>query len=774
MALAIFSAPMVMAAAPPRGGKSIDALTLGDPGSEQAHRLTADHSEIIHGGLGDSARRLLPLSPVTFDGGSITFTMKIDPQRQNYVTAKFWGSDKGAGAGRLILYADGLEVGYRREGDYDVLNQCDEEGEAPGRYFYQTLLLPPGLTQGKTSIRLKIAALGPMWYYGTTFAQYQKDLTQPSRGIYRVYTHTADRFVPDASEKQGHMPDAGVRPSPGEEVIEESKQVVIGRLRRLLAHPAMGAHAGNRRDRAARLLLMAEAYNTPWTPAYHNSRVIDQIVLDGDSMAGDFAGDPKYVAQDWPGAGPLGEAIMRTWPAIGARLDESVTIVGQTGPRRDAWAGTLRQSVDYWRTNRRSYTNQSMIVDRNIYTANRALELISPRQALPETQALDYLYQAVGIEPWLGSDPASDDGQIADAPGKGVSQPFGDHYFLVTRKGLSRELGWVGTYGETILRFTHDMVQLTGDPKIRAQLARFEAARMYFRYPGVDADGYRCMKLVSEIDNRTAHYPLSGSAYSASQIREEWWMDVPAMLKDDSVAVGAAQQALADNQYFAYVQSRLKDPDTLGMMRNVDDYAAVKALPPSSYRLPMTDGQPDFVFADEQDAVLAIKHGDTRLFVNFYYRAERGVNDAARVYELTPNITRIATVRTETQIVWSGHTYTRPDWIDSIRSKGLPPPGEDIHQAWAGDRLPISARPADAKLPAYGDWGPFVGKADFYRLQYGDYLIGMNCSETRAYSLVVPRSPGGLMNLVSKRRVAATTGLLSVPPMSTVVLYLGE
>jgi hypothetical protein len=142
------------------------------------------------------------------------------------------------------------------------------------------------------------------------------------------------------------------------------------------------------------------------------------------------------------------------------------------------------------------------------------------------------------------------------------------------------------------------------------------------------------MKLASEIDNRTAHYPLSGSAYSEPAIREAWWMETAALLQDDPMAVGAAQQSVEEGQYFAYIQSRLKDPDTLGMMRNVDEWEKVSQLPQSPRRLPMTPGQPDFAFADEENAVLALKHGETCLFINFYYRAERGVNRVARVFEL--------------------------------------------------------------------------------------------------------------------------------------------
>jgi hypothetical protein len=751
---------------------NVDTLTLGDAACERDHAVVDDHSEIIQGGLDQPARRLLPTEPVSIDGGKVAFTLKIDPQRQNYITVKLWGSDKGAESGRLLLFAEGLQVGYRHEGDYDVLNQCDDEGECPGRFLYQTVPLPISMTRGKTSIALEIRSLGPMWGYGTTFAQYQKNLTQPTRGIYRVYSHTESRFIPDASEKQGEAKPAATRPAPGEEVIAKSVDVVNGRLAKLLASPPVDSPANEVKTRAARFLLLGEAYNTPWTPAYHDPRTIDQIVRDGDSMARDCFADAKYISKDWPGAGPMGEAIINVWPAIEPKMHESLEIGTDHGIRGQVWAKVLRSSVDYWRTHRRDYTNQSMIVDRNIYTANRALQLISPGQALPEERTRHYLYQAVGLEPWLGSDVPENgaDTGVPDAPSAGVHEPFGKSYYLVTRKGLTRELGFVATYGETILHFTHDIAQLTGDENIRQQLRKLESARMYFRYPAVDADGYRCMKLASEVDNRTAHYPLGGAAYTAPNIREEWWMDVPALLSDDPISIGAAQRSLDDNQYFARIEQRLNDPDTLGMMRNVDEYKKVKSLPSSSYQFPMCDGQPDFAWADEQDAIIAIKHGNTRLFVNLYYRAERGVNGVARILELTPTISRIATVRTEFQVSSTGQFYTRPDWIDGIRSKGMPPPGQDIHQAYAGEKLPIAPRPTDAKLPKYGDFGPFVGKAEHYRVQYGSYLIQMNCSETRQCPIDVPADFAGANDLVSGKQANELSGT-SLKPLSTVVLY---
>ena len=87
--------------------------------------------------------------------------------------------------------------------------------------------------------------------------------------------------------------------------------------------------------------------------------------------------------------------------------------------------------------------------------------------------------------------------------------------------------------------------------------------------------------------------------------------------------------------------------------------------------------------------------------------------------------------------------------------------------------MPIAKRPDDAKSPKYGDWGPFLGKAAFYSLQYGDYLIGMNTTEDQAYALRVPPGYRRLPDLISGKEMEIS-GDVKVPPLSTVVLYSGK
>src|SRR5581483_46059 len=428
-----------------------DTLAIGDNASEHQHGVQLGASERFTGGLGEPAVKLLPSGTKAWESAPMEFTMKVDAEKQNYITTRLWGSDKGEELGRLVLYIDGKQLGYRGAGDYSTLNQADAEAEAPGRFFYETLPLPPFLTKGKSTVSVKVIALGPRWWYGPTFETYQKPFTKESRGIYRFYTHTDGYFVPPPEEKQGEAPNASVRPAPGEEVMEQSRKVVLDRINRMLKEEI----TANSAPKAYQIpiLFLAAAYNTEWTPAYHNPMAIERIVQLGDGRAMDFFLDNTWVSKNWIGAGPLGEAIIETWPEIGKRMQEKVQMNGNEITRGEAWSRLLKASVDYWRTHRRSYTNQSMIVDYNIYTANRGLSLIDPSLALPESHTLHFLYEAVGIEPWLGSDAGGENTGEKDVPYQNVAIPFGNNYNLITTKGVSRELGWVAGYGETILRF---------------------------------------------------------------------------------------------------------------------------------------------------------------------------------------------------------------------------------------------------------------------------------------------------------------------------------
>ncbi|MBC7856058.1 MAG: hypothetical protein IAF94_21725, partial [Pirellulaceae bacterium] len=74
--------------------------------------------------------------------------------------------------------------------------------------------------------------------------------------------------------------------------------------------------------------------------------------------------------------------------------------------------------------------------------------------------------------------------------------------------------------------------------------------------------------------------------------------------------------------------------------------------------------QPDFVFSDEEDGVVAIKNGKEIFYASLYWRARYAINNLARVHAITPTYDRIATVHIDEKFDSSGMFYSRRDWTN--------------------------------------------------------------------------------------------------------------
>jgi hypothetical protein len=755
----------ILAALPAAG--LVDTLVLGSTESEQAHRCTTENSETLTGGLGEPARQLLPPATENYQGGSVAFTMKVDPDKPNYLTARFWGSDRTRT--RLILFCEGKQVGYRHIGDIDLLDIPNGSPADAGRFFYVTTPLPEAMTQGRQELHCEIRATGPIWGYGTTFAQYQKPMTEPSAGIYRVYTHTEGCFVPPPGEKQGVAPaDPPVRQSPGPEVLDVVRARVNKEIAGLLARNELNQQ---------QLWVLARAYQIKWTPAYHQPDVLKKAVATLDATFVDFRRDPKTVQAgkaiyngDWFGIGPAATALVLLAEPLQGAFDEK--IVGANGtPRREGWAEMFAACRDWHRQHRRQYTNQSMISDTyGLYLPNRAVALLDPPKALPEAQALRYLYESAGLQPWLGSD--KDNAPL---------EPLGANYFQLTAKGLTRELGFVGYYGEVLDWMTamynasRPAVGAPGDAKLKAALIRAARARAPFRYPALDDDGNRAMRAETIVGWRDPdHYP-GDVTYTQRPTWDASAIEATAATLDP-VLLGGVQQMFDDNQFFATVAHQMKETSlraTASLLDIPDEYELIKAQAPSASRLPLAPGQPDFVFTDEEDGVLALKHGADILYASLYWRAHYAINGLARVHFIQPDMDRIAVIHEDTQFTPSGDFHTRQDWIDMGSARGgLKYPG-DLHSANAGEKLPIAKVPAGVAFKA-DDENVYAGRGDFYTLRYGRYLIGMNMTADRSFNLAVPDMGSGHATALAPHDAEIRDGQVKVGPRSTAVLYLSE
>ncbi|WP_329224997.1 Tat pathway signal sequence domain protein [Streptomyces canus] len=952
-AVAVLGLPSAPAAAAPLGTREparLDIVVLGDPDSEAAHSLTATLSDTVTGGLGQPARVLNPSVPASYWGGTLAFDVAVRPTGTTYVTVRLWGDDhddtsdeaaSGTNMWRLQLFCEGKQVGYEDQGAVDSLDILDTAPRTPGRFFFHTLPLPEKMTAGKDKVTLEIRAMGRIWSYGQDASQLYRTMTTPSRGIYRVYTHTDPCFVPPTGEVQGTAPDPKTRTG-GEEVLDAIRTRVQKDQRDLLttADPAT-------LDGWA-MQSLAEGYLWSGSPAHQNPAALDRVLqaIDGRYLA--WKSDATVMTgsdQQWQGFGRVGLVLALLWEHLGDRLDTQVTgspyaitnpgfengadtptawqmpgwaaagggtwardttvsrsgtaslklqvgttngysyvnsgarvrigsgtytygawirTDGVTGPgahidplfydangklvgsdhkvyaskgthdweyvtfvfatpagatrmemhlrlsgpgtawfddvtlvapadtttpvppvRKDAYVDMLRSSRDYWRQHFPHYSNQAQICAIGLYQTNRGLKLLAPDLALPEDRARDYLYQSIGMVPYLGPE---------DADGN-PTKPLGDTYYQVTKAGLTRELGYVGSYGEVIdwLVMMYESVtrghQGQEAPELREQMVRMTKARGSFRVIDVDKDHCRISRIETVIGWRNEVYP-GETAYASRTAWDSNPVMSAAVFKDPDI-VGWTQEMVADGQLYPQLNLQATHPWTrvgLNALRFLSrDLPEFQSLPARPGRIPTAWGRPDFVLTDEENGCVAVKNGEELLFASLYFRSRQGVNNYARVHHVTPVDQRSATVR-ERSAGTTDQTFTARDWVlwdyaindpgaSHIPPGGFPPPGDTLHQALEGDVYHLAPVPDDVPDPTLGVHFDgvetmLVGRAPFYLCEYGDYLIAMNTSTDKTVTLPARPAFGPARDLVTGKTVGAGHRP-RLGPLSTLVLYRG-
>lgn len=768
---------------PVMAAEAIDTLVFGNVQSENDHKLTAAYSDVITGGLGEPARRFLPLKagPSNTDewrGGRAAFTLKVDGSRQTYLTVRLWGGDDTTN--RATLYCDGKQVGYRQLSDIDILDQGTHGKVRPGHFHYVTHALPQALTTGKSAIQCEIRATGPIWRYGGEFTKFQKPMTDPTRGFYALVTHT-DPFIQYGGD-DGIATDYPLNPVDGSEVMDKVKTRVNAEVLKTWALKDRAPHQ-------MEMIFLARTFETPWTKGYRRPENLVGILKGADSYYAQYLSDPDIALNDkntpnpgWFGLGLLGEALKVAGPHVAKELDE--TIPGPDGhpvTRRAAYETMLLYSLEWNKRHRRLYTNQSMIKDLyGIWYNNEGLIALGSQKANSRESLIPFFYESIGLTPWTGS--LNDKGEPTYAAAEGDAKfSVPRNYYETTKKGLTKELGYVGGYGEVldwvaaIYDATRPAKGQPGDQKIRDQLVKLAQARAFFRVPNADENGYRSMRLETGIGWRDMYYP-GDVMYGQKPSWESSPLQV-AVGTGDPRLIAYAQQQIADNQFFSSIDYMLKTKTlraTIGLIDVVGEYEAIKRLPVQPGKLPMSKGQPDFVFSDEENGVVAVKNGDDILYASLYWRANYGISGVGRVHYITPTTDRLATVALDRQEYEpSGHFFTRPNnpHINGTRfSVKYPDDGE----VWtAGEQDPVARLPEGSKYVA-GEDNPYAGRADYYQLTYGPYLIAVNASADKSFELKLPPRTAPAKELVSGKLLASSLFSLNVPPETTVVVYLGR
>lgn len=771
-------------AAAPAGPTATDAQTLdtlkfGDSTSESAHQVatgfstvqattaplptdppTNAASDIVQGQFGQSARRLLGRGATgDYYGGEMSLRMSVDPVKLNYFTVKTWGGDTSDSW--MVLNVEGLELGWRH--DYlatDEMMFHQSSGWYPGAFTYRTMRLPYHLTRGKTQVTLKLRSLGKIAFYaGGSYDNRQTRMTAPTVPLYAAYTHTGAQ--PDVSAEQQGTVAAGTTASEnGDQVVANWKTAMNGHIASRLAAAASSLSPDD-------LQFLAHSYGVSWSTGYQNPAVVSQVRDALDAMVTAYAAAPTtYIGshgnESWGGyLGPAGEAARLLKTPLAADLAASGAYGGSVGTttRAAAWGTALRAGVDFGRTNRLATTNASFWAAWNTYLGNRALLALQPSLALKEAEAKRYLYEAAGINAWLGNDQPGG----GDTPVRGTA-PYGPNWFAVTSDGTTKEDCFVGgDYGEIGAEVVLWAVE-TDDSTLLAQGLKMLRARAPLRYPATDASGHAQMVVPDPIGCRNpyeigAHVNYMGRAFVQTVLAASLGANVIG-----SDLIGFAQQGVAEGKFMSQMSA-----ETLGRKRAMflpDYWAAFKAQSQTGIKLPMSDGMPDFAWADRENMVVAAKAGNERFFAVLNWRGAAAMNRLARVFVLSPSNAWIGEVGIDdVQYTPTGRLLVAGPSVEGDGS--LTPPDNPVN-ANNGQSFAIAMR-ADLSTPPATNRD--AGRADAYTLRYGKWLVAINAHPSKTYAVQVPVGFGTVADLASGRTY---TGSVTLAARSYAVFHLDD
>lgn len=774
---------------------TLDTVVFGNSASEASHNLSTgfgpvqaiaapmpsepssgNASDVITGGLGQTARRLLPRTPnADYYGGEMSFTMNVDPVQENNFTIKVYGSETSSSW--LVLNVNGYEVGWRHSYQmHDEQMLLDHSGWFPNRFFYRTVRLPWHLTKGQTSVTIKLRSLGYFAAYAPgSYDNRQQRMKEATVGVYSAYTHTGN-YLDISSEAQGTAPAAK---TPRTDITDLNaymdwwKSGVNTRVSNLLSADASTVAL------PYKVLFLAQAYGRTWSNAYQNPAVIDKSIAAIDAMVTGYSADPSGYATSGGGCnqfgnnfGEVGEALSQMWNASNATtwdnaMNATVNYGGTIGSstRRNAWSKALRASLDKSRYNRLGIVSQQLIIGWCIYTNNRGLQLVDKANSLSEPEALRYVYEAVGISPWLGNDKAGG----GNTPVRG-DPPFGPNWYTVTSKGTGRDDCLSGgDYGE-IGAFIFRMGMFTGDAQIKAQALKILRARAGLRHPELDSQGYLASYAVEPIGCRNPHEMNSHIVYIGRGGYEDMLIGAQGASVIGTDLLGYLQQQFNEGQLsWLLWYASYPDPNNFNYGNSVgaplvpDYYAAFSSQAATAVKLPMSTGQPDFAWTDEENMVVAAKHGEERFWAVLNWHDADAINRLAKVFTLSDTTSRIADVSVDdVQYTPTGGKVLRNGDVQPDA-----PPDKPIN-ANNGLRLPTAMRPDLSSVPPSNR---DAGRASAYTLRYGHWLVGMNAHPSETYTMPLPTGFNGGTDLVSGTNYGTT---VTIAPKTTVVFYLSS
>lgn len=756
----------------------IDRILLGNAESETTHGLITycpDNTVVTSDGfLGQTGRYVKPFATNPFCGeydgiygGEYSFVLHVDGTTQNYLTLRTYGGDATADGSRYHIQVEGKNLQ-----DYTRDAVAFSKDKAPGVFAYSTLVIPQAVTKGKERVVVRVRSLGRYWGYAPigNFARYQYAMESDLPPIYAIYTSTNPNFEL-TDEVQGKLASYAEAPAKkNAKTLTAIRNAVKSALTTAIKGEVTGsdfkpAYMNNNFNvvqcmgyayRHGIYGTTQEALAKKIQVAIDSMVYINNLCKGGATISISAKGQTatqQSATSGWGGLfGGQGMGMYLLWQAGGLSdefLDAEVDLGKGTATRRSQWIAAFRESFDAGLTlsGRRYIANQCMESAHSVYGAALALYALDPQtyHNAPKL-GLQFMREAVGVDVWTGVPTnAKFTNALKDADGYPtykLGSPtstdtklnyWGKNFHVITACGNGREQGYTCTscYGNLAGRMC-DMYLATlydpyvgtdaggeGDKDILQMALTNTKWQSYYTYPTVDSDGYRGIIGESSVCWRNRYDP--GRSYYGSLIT--------AVLAGDEKVMGHVLQAYKEGHY---------DPDTSGKLfayatgsywlaDAIDQLIAYAEQHEGDYTpMPSTDGQPDYAVGDPQDGVVAVKHGDTHLFVNFLANDCPLWSGAAHL--ITPTTVKTIQFGAEVRRQYnSSQTVT----MDKTYWNGN-------HKITYPDNPQMAYGGMTYRYPAYDASGNYISSrtsSQYYQQLLGSYLVAQNCSETKTYNL---------------------------------------
>lgn len=673
-----------------------DVIIFVSTQSEKEHNFKGE-SLISEGGL-----KLMPTVPPSRFSTEVSFTVQVDPYKQNYFSLKLNSSDKYT---PIFLYIDGKQLGYAKCGDFEALNLCYGDFK-PANYFYVTTAIPIWYTKNKSEIELTIRQAEPY-----------DDVLEVHGRIFEAYSTVSPTFdlpenktpVSAKSSTEYTLDDAKAF---SDKYIEKQVEYFNNSLEKLRCGEKLSITKYVEEFRHFCMMLFE-----PYCPLDDKSEAVDLILNCINLYVKDYFENPQSLLHtshqsDWGGYyGELGQGLYIIEKLIDKDKFKAFLSSPFDGKRtkKEAWELCLKANFDFASCRQSYIYNQTYYTYEGAWKAMAGLGVMGSKYYIGKEKCDRILKEALGIAPWLGEHILFDkNGRELDlyhclfhhdktavftddfinivCTGEAVQgkdengdflrrKPYGENYYPLTHRCMPRENGYVGNYGETLnympewvyRTFNHGDYDLSDDI-LKTALENING-RLHMRYSGADENNNPIMLMEQAIDERN---PTMNSKPAYGAIIHDKRTMLFASLKrhmDEhseryapkewdkyklyaQKALDALRQQHLDGNLLNVLDELLPNFNDFRLDRTIQDIFSedIHSLLPHTdlsvhkynVNLPLDE---NFVFFDIDNLMLSLRDKDTHIFAQLNHRS-RGFNGYGRAHIIkngTHHLTQIAT-----------------------------------------------------------------------------------------------------------------------------------